>query len=134
MIAPPLPPWRVDIRRTASRAHSIAPRDVDCEDVRERHGRQILDPREASGYSCIVDETADRTEFSHCFVEQPQDIFFTRDIGFDRDRPATLARNRVDNLISAGFVARIVDRDGDAGPRDQLRHCRADSPAGTRHD
>ena len=86
-MAPPRPPWRVDMRRTASRAQRNDPTTLVA---RIRVMRAAPSSRRASGLedAGVVDQRRHRTERPVAGLEQPDDVGLDGDVTLNRDRAA----------------------------------------------
>ena len=115
-MTPPLPPLRVDIRFTASRAHRMLPVTLMAI-MRWMRSTDISSTRTAlADDAAIVDQRAERPELVGG-LEQRQDIAFLGDIAFHRDRLAVAGADLRDDLVGRGLVAGIADDDPKAARR-----------------
>ena len=114
-MTPPLPPLRVDIRFTASRAQNGAG-DVDGHHALDALGRHVLHANRGTDDAGIVDERAERSEFIGC-LEQRENVRLAADIAFHGNRLAVLALDLRDDFFRRGFVAGVADNDAKAARR-----------------
>ena len=84
-IAPPLPPWRVDMRFTASRAHRKLPVTLIAS-MRWMRSADIASTRELrSTMPALFTSTVEPAELLVHHLEHAKDIRFARDVSLHRN-------------------------------------------------
>ena len=105
-MTPPAPPCRLDIRRTASRAHRKGPTTLACM-MRCSRGVHLLHPHLGLQDAGVVHQRGDRSQLAVRGAEQGQDAGFGRHIRAHGDGGAALPTDRVDHRLRA-IGARLV--------------------------
>ena len=83
----------------------------------------------ASDGAGVIHQRGQRAELAVDDIEQAHDIGIDGGIGLHRDRFAAALADRRDDILRLVRPASIVDRDGEAALRGELRCCCADAAA-----
>ena len=131
---PPAPPWRVDIRRTASRQHKNAPKTLTEKTRSSADRRQLREPAETSGHSAIVDQHGRSAKAPVDGLEQANDIGLFGDIGLHRNGGPAIADDLRNGLCRRAFVAGVIHGDRIAVRSETFGDCGADTTPAAGHD
>jgi hypothetical protein len=119
-IAPPVPPCRVDIRRTD---------DVRRHDPLQARGVHLIDAALPLQDPDVVDKTGQRAEFGVHGQEQPLRVVRAGHVGPDRDRVAAARDHLGDDRPGGLGVRPVADADAAPEPPEAAGDGRADAPA-----
>ncbi len=126
-MAPPRPPWRVDMRFTASRAQEGA-EGIDLEDPAEIGRLDLIEASEPADDAGVVDQAVDPSEAAIDLAEGCEHVFFARDIALQAQGAAARAFDLAHHRL--GRIRRLCVVHDHAPPRP--RRAARDRRAGRR--
>ena len=133
-IAPPVPPRRVDMRRTASREHRIVPVTLTAKTFVIAALVTSSTRANATGDSRIVHQCFDGTEFVLRCLEHAHDLFFAGDVGLNCNGSSAGSDDFINDPLSLSLARCEVDRNRVSPPTRKCCDGRANSAAGSSDD
>ncbi len=126
-MAPPRPPWRVDIRRTASRAHRNDPTTLVAR-MRVMRAASIASTRIcALEHAGVVHQRGHRPQLAVTRGEEVHDVGFDGDVRLERHGAAACGGDVGDDGIGGVAAVAVVDGDRVAARRRQAGNRGADA-------
>ncbi len=104
------------MRRTASRAHKNRSGDIYCHDLSESSCAHRFHARKPTGNGGVIDQSFDRSQFALSGFKEPDDIFFTGDIGMNCTSAPAGGNNLFSDRCSFRLASGEIDRDGKSAP------------------